>query len=378
VKRSFLLWLVSIALPLTPAHARSQAVIDGQGRPYVFGLSGGPTGQVPTYSYFSNGTWNLRALPPGALIRAPVAAVNNSGQIYVVGVGTDQGIYWTRGSGDTFEGWHPLNGYAGLFPGEESSPSIGVNADGRVEVFVYGTDRRTYHNAEISPGSGTWSGFSPLTDQAYDPVAVARNADGRLEIFATTHDNEIDHMSQLSPGGSWSAWGPLPAPSGKWIEYVTTIRATNDADGRIVVYMTGNRSDGQLQGPFTQWQIPAYLGGGWAPLAAFGLDSSNRPASPNAIAVVRDNSGCENVFANQATGPGAGIYVRRQIAPNGTWESVWTYTNSGPIVQTDALSLSDGRICVFSWDKNQEHMKVGCGYPAVPSSWTAGSWLTLW
>jgi hypothetical protein len=375
MKRLLSLCLVSVVLPLAPAHARSQAVIDGQGRAYVFGISGGPGGQVPTYSYFSNGTWHLRSLPAGNLILAPVAAVNNSGQIYVVGVGTDHGIYWTRGSGETWEGWHPLNGYAGSFPGEESSPSIGVNADGRIEVFVYGTDRRTYHNAEVSPGSGTWYGFSPLTDQAYDPVNVARNSDGRLEIFATTHDTEIDHMYQLTPGGSWSGWGPLPAPSGKWIEYTTTIRATNDADGRIVVYMTGNRSDGQLQGPFTQWQIPAYLGGGWAPLAAFGLDSSNRPASFDAIAVVRDNNGCENVFADQNN---VGIYVRHQIAPNGSWESSWTYTNSGPIGQTDALSLPDGRICVFSWNKYSEQMKVGCGYPAVPSSWTAGSWLTLW
>jgi hypothetical protein len=61
-----------------------------------------------------------------------------------------------------------------------------MNSDGRLQVFVVGTNNALYYKTQTSPGSSTWSSAwtslgGRLTDNS-DPV-VGKNNDGRLEIF---------------------------------------------------------------------------------------------------------------------------------------------------------------------------------------------------
>jgi len=58
--------------------------------------------------------------------------------------------------------------YGALSPGPAaaqvfwvSAPGVGVNPDGRLEVFVVGSDFALWHNWQLTPG-GAWSGWAPL------------------------------------------------------------------------------------------------------------------------------------------------------------------------------------------------------------------------
>src|SRR5262249_13003036 len=86
--------------------------------------------------------------------------------------------------------------------------SVGVNADGRLEVFARGTNNALYDQWQKSAGGG-WSGWASLGGNlTTDPTAV-RNADGRLEVFARSTDDALYHTWQTSPGGGWTGWSRL-------------------------------------------------------------------------------------------------------------------------------------------------------------------------
>jgi hypothetical protein len=86
-------------------------------------------------------------------------------------------------------------------------PTVGVNADGRLEAFLIGTDGLLWHIWQLTPnaGWGAWTSLdapSNVTGDVNYP-AVGRNADGRLEVFVVGTDNALWHTWQLSPGGAW-------------------------------------------------------------------------------------------------------------------------------------------------------------------------------
>ncbi|MGH9984399.1 MAG: discoidin domain-containing protein, partial [Nitrososphaeraceae archaeon] len=77
--------------------------------------------------------------------------------------------------------WNSLSG--GIR--SNSNPAIAINSDGRLEVFVVGTNNALYHKWQSSPGSSAWSEWNSL-DGFVTPgssPAVAINGDGRLEAF---------------------------------------------------------------------------------------------------------------------------------------------------------------------------------------------------
>ncbi len=89
------------------------------------------------------------------------------------------------------------------------------NADGRIEVFVRGTDAQLWHIWQTSP-NGNWSGWASLGGYMLSTPVAVRNADGRLEVFATSYLNggPLAHIWQTSPNGPWSGWAAdLPSRS---------------------------------------------------------------------------------------------------------------------------------------------------------------------
>jgi hypothetical protein len=74
---------------------------------------------------------------------------------------------------------------------------VASNADGRLEVFVRGTDNNLYHKWQTAPNGAwtpNWSGLGGVLD---GNIGAGRNADGRLEVFVRGTDNNLYHKWQI-------------------------------------------------------------------------------------------------------------------------------------------------------------------------------------
>src|SRR4051812_47417043 len=95
-------------------------------------------------------------------------------------------------SGQIFHDWQtsPNSGWSGAVPlgGLGRYIALGMNADGRLEIFYVGTDNGLYHNWQTAPNSG-WAGETRFSGNSAKQIAVGSNADGRLEIFYVGTDN---------------------------------------------------------------------------------------------------------------------------------------------------------------------------------------------
>src|SRR5206468_12625662 len=83
------------------------------------------------------------------------------------------------------------------------------NSDGRLEVFMAGSDNALWNIWQNKP-NGNWStwgslGTPPGTNSISYPAAGAY-ADGRLEAFVIGSDNALWHKWQSLPGGTWGGW----------------------------------------------------------------------------------------------------------------------------------------------------------------------------
>src|SRR5215208_7263889 len=89
-----------------------------------------------------------------------------------------------------------------------ASPRRWVNADGRLEVFVRGTDNALWHIWQVAPNNGwnsRWEGRE--LEACVGNVSAARNGDNRLEIFVLDDIGSLQHMWQkgVNGAGGWEA-----------------------------------------------------------------------------------------------------------------------------------------------------------------------------
>ncbi len=89
-------------------------------------------------------------------------------------------------------------------------PAIGINRDGRAELFAV-TRRGALQHSWRCHCRSSWSSFTPLLPgiTASGNPTVARNADGRLEVAVRTSHGGVVHAWQHVPGGGW---GRQPFP----------------------------------------------------------------------------------------------------------------------------------------------------------------------
>ena len=149
--------------------------------------------------------------------------------------------------------WSEWNSLGGQILG---NPAIALNLDGRLEVFVRGTDQVLWHNWQTAP-NGAWSGWRSLGGQLSGSPAVGNNSDGRLDVFVRGTDNALWHITQKSVNGGWSVWSSLSgALSGD------PVVGTN-ADGRLEVFVRGNDS--------ALWHVrQSTAGGNWSAISYHG------------------------------------------------------------------------------------------------------------
>jgi hypothetical protein len=161
--------------------------------------------------------WAPLESPPGLVLdKAPVVALNSGGQLEVFSRGPG-GRVWHRWQGGPIDGWSAWDDLGGALT---SAPAVSRNADGRLEVFGRGPDTRIWHKWQVTIG---WSDWEPLgndwapgalgsgTDTDGFPT-VGQNADGRLQVFVKVPSLMIPpgfrvaHTYQGGSFGGWSEW----------------------------------------------------------------------------------------------------------------------------------------------------------------------------
>src|ERR1700704_1537731 len=162
----------------------------------------------------------------------------------------------------TWDGWEALGGQL-----DGGAPAVGINADGRREVFasMYGASTTELgHICQSTPGSGwsIWASFGSPPASFLSSPAVAPNADGRLEAFVRVglmSTGSLWHVWQTAPNNGWSAWDDLDGGIGAHFALLIA-----NSDGRLEAFAitsVGNVSHAWQTAPGAAWSGWAGLGG---------------------------------------------------------------------------------------------------------------------
>jgi hypothetical protein len=131
--------------------------------------------------------------------------------------------------------WKSMGG-ATLYP----SISVAPNQDGRLTIFVKGTDNGVwfkYQTMRNNPES--WTTWYPhlgkpgglgIHNDFGAPVAVL-NGLNRIEIFAQNSKYILNRRAQIETNGAWGNWGIVTVDSHA---YIDSIAAARDAEGKVM------------------------------------------------------------------------------------------------------------------------------------------------
>ena len=169
--------------------------------------------------------------------------------MFVIGANNQLYHKWQTAAGSsTWSGWSPLEG--GIK--SNTSPAVARNSDGRLEVFVVGTNNALYHKWQTAAGSSSsWSAYQWLAGgiKSNTSPAVARNSDGRLEVFVVGTNNALYHKWQTAAGSStWSSWESLNVVS---TGIANSPALAINSDGRLEAFVIGSGDNGLWH----RWQI---------------------------------------------------------------------------------------------------------------------------
>ncbi len=159
----------------------------------------------------SKGVWSDWDYLGGSnLAGEPVIGQNQDGRLEVFVVDRDGIVLhkWQQ-KGGGWSGWEPLGSPPG--GGATSNVSVAMAKDRSQVVFARGIDRAIWYRAQQGPNGG-WGGGQWVTLGGWlggDPVA-GENDDGRLEVFVRGTDSVVYHNWQGQEPQDWSGWYPLP------------------------------------------------------------------------------------------------------------------------------------------------------------------------
>jgi hypothetical protein len=248
-------------------------------------------------------------------------------------IGTLYHKWQTSAGGST---WSPYSSLSGNIA-SDTDLAIAMNNDGRLQVFVVGTNNQLYYKTQSAPNSDTWStAWTSLGGgiKADTSPAVARNNDGRLQVFVVGTNNQLYYKTQSAPNSdTWStAWTSL----GGGLRANTDPIGIANNDGRLQVFVVGTNN--QLYYKTQSAPNSDTWSTAWTSLGG-GIKADTSPA------VARNNDGRLQVFV---VGTNNQLYYKTQSAPNSdTWSTAWTSLggglrdNSDPAVVPNADSRLD-------------------------------------
>lgn len=268
----------------------------------------------------------------GVLLHAPEVGHNADGRMEVFGVGQNRRL-WRQHQVAPSSGWSGWFELADGLPDHvdlAGRPAVARNARTRLEVFARATDGSIWHVWQ-DPGSPSgWARWASLGGGAGTDPAVIANRDGRLEVFVRGVDGTLQHCWQQHVDGWWSGWHSMGGqPTGK-------PAVGSNADGRLEVFV--RRTDGLLQ-QIAQTS-PGGLWGGWgSPVGPIGGDPVAVPA--------RSGSG-EAIMQVAAVGTGGDVVATAQLGANLGWSALASLGGSPdrstlPALRTDP----SGRVHAF-------------------------------
>ncbi len=234
---------------------------------------------------------------------------NSDGRLEVFVAGSDNALWniWQTKPGGNWSSW----GFLGTPPGitSISYPVAGENADGRLEAFIIGSDNALWHKWQTKPG-GTWGGWfsleKPSSGNAFFIPFIRKNDDGRLEVFTVGTDGMLWHLWQVAPNAAWSQWTSLGNPPTANVQSAPSVR--KNKDGRLEAFIIG--SDGAL------WHIWQLLpGGAWGNWDSLGMPSNSVILSAGPI-VVENIDGRLEAFTG---GTDNTLWHTWQVSPGGNW-----------------------------------------------------------
>lgn len=83
------------------------------------------------------------------------------------------------------------------------------DVNGRIWVFVVGTDRSLYASRQTTPGSNRFTEFQDLGGKLMSNPESVRLCIGAIQVFARGMDGKLWTKWQQSGPGGWSAWVSL-------------------------------------------------------------------------------------------------------------------------------------------------------------------------
>ncbi|MGD2087817.1 MAG: hypothetical protein PVH61_16685 [Candidatus Aminicenantes bacterium] len=358
----------SLGKPLT-GHYGIERLVVGQnqdGRLEVFGI-GSDGGLWHNYQTTPNSNswsgWGNMSKPTGLLLSTAAVGRNQDGRLEVTAIASDGALwhrYQSKPNKGPWIGWGSMGKPSGGVK-LVANPVIGQNQDGRLEVFVFGSNGALWHRYQPKPSIGPWSSWSSMGKPSsggkfYAHPAVTRNKDGRLEVFAMAgtpgtgefqlSNTSLWHNSQPKPNhkGSWGSWQSMGKPSNaSW----PCPAAGQNKDGRLEVFVPG--SDGAL---WHKYQSQPNSGS-WAPWKTM----ANPPGGIKVLSQIdaaANKDGRLEVFTFGIRGKGPGSVIAPwhiwQVSPNSGW-SQWAGLGAPPGKDFESLTVArnkDGRLEVFA------------------------------
>jgi hypothetical protein len=215
--------------------ARPAAILGADGRINVF-VRGSDYRLYLVQQTAPGGAYSgFAGMGPERIMSAPAVGLSaNTMNVFVRG--TDDMVYRKRVNmiGES-AAWQLLYGIV------TSGLSVVTTPDGLLQLFARGGNNDLQFASQTSFGSSVFTDFVSLGGFLQSSPSVAVNTDGRMEVFALGPDfDTVYSIAQLGPGGSWSDWTSLSSPPGA---SVNTPAVILDAAGRLSVFTT-NTSDG--------------------------------------------------------------------------------------------------------------------------------------
>jgi acylphosphatase len=304
----------SLGQPLLGLNGYSAVAANKDGRLEVFctGIDGSLWHILQVAPNGNWSAWTSLGKPTGVdLVLRITVQQNSDGRLEVFMAGSDNALWhiWQTKPNGNWSAW----GFLGTPPGISSIsyPAAGENANGRLEVFVFGSDNALWQKGQTTPG-GTWGEWSslgkPSIANAFFIPIVGKNDDGRLEVFTVGTDGALWHLWQTVPNGVWSNWTTLGNPPNANVQSAPSV--SKNQDGRLEAFNIC--SDGAL---WHIWQITP--GGVWGSWDSLGMPSNSviLSAGPS---VVENTDGRLEVFVG---GLDNALWHAWQVSPGGNWSS---------------------------------------------------------
>jgi matrixin len=263
----------------------------------------------------------------------PEVGVNQDGrlELFVTGPTGIPHQKWENSpnSGNYYGGWYNMGG--GLI----GTMTVGRYADGRQVLFGRGGGNALYRNEQTAINSG-WSGWIYMGGSITDPV-VARAGDGRLELVArNASDGSLARIGQNGPYGAWGSWQTISGP------VASRPSIARNQDGRLEMAVRGVNGDLLIL-----WQTA--VNGGWSAPYSLGGGIIGAPEAAS------NKDGRVQIFV---VGGNNALYEIHQTQPNCCWSG---YSYLGGWAQADTLRAgrnADGRLELFArgQDGTAHHM----------------------